>query len=76
MAKVVIDATGDGDVAAFAGADYVLGSNRDHVPMWANLAQFVNPGRNQNHFTSTADVTNIEDYTRYVMVGRRRGGMS
>jgi hypothetical protein len=73
MAKVVIDATGDGDVAAFAGADYVVGSNRDHVPMWANLAQFVDPGRNWNHFTSTADVTNVEDYTRYVMVGRRRG---
>jgi ribulose 1,5-bisphosphate synthetase/thiazole synthase len=73
LAKVVIDATGDGDVAAFAGADFVLGSKRDHIPMWANLAQFVHPGRNENHFTSTADVTNIEDYTRYVLVGRRRG---
>ena len=71
-AKVIIDATGDGDIAVFAGADYVLGSKRDHVPMWANLAQFVNPGRNMNHFTSTADVTNVEDYTRYVLVGRRR----
>jgi hypothetical protein len=69
----VIDATGDGDVAAFAGADFVLGSKRDHIPMWANLAQFVHPGRNENHFTSTADVTNIEDYTRYILVGRRRG---
>lgn len=30
MAKAVIDATGDGDVAAFAGAEYQLGRDDDH----------------------------------------------
>jgi len=73
LAKVVIDATGDGDVAAFAGAKYVYGSARDHVVMWYSLAQFAKPGRNQNNFTSMVDVSNIEDYTRAILVGRRRG---
>jgi ribulose 1,5-bisphosphate synthetase/thiazole synthase len=73
LAKVVIDATGDGDVAAFAGAKYTYGSARDHVVMWYSLAQFVKPGRTQNNFTSMVDVSNIEDYTRAVIVGRRRG---
>jgi ribulose 1,5-bisphosphate synthetase/thiazole synthase len=72
LAKVVIDATGDGDIAAFAGAEYQYGSERDHAVMWYSLAQFTRPGRTQNNFTSTVDVSNIEDYTRAVIVGRRR----
>lgn len=31
LAKVVIDATGDGDAAARAGAEYILGRETDHV---------------------------------------------
>jgi len=73
IAKVVIDATGDGDVAAFAGAKYTYGSARDHVVMWYSLAQFTRPGRTRNNFTSMVDVSNIEDYTRAILVGRRRG---
>jgi flavin-dependent dehydrogenase len=73
LAKVVIDATGDGDIAAFAGAKYVYGSTRDHAVMWYSLAQFAKPGRNQNNFTSMVDISNIEDYTRAILVGRRRG---
>lgn len=72
-AKVVIDTTGDGDVPAFAGAKYIYGSARDNVPMWFALAQFVKPGLNRNSFTSTVDVSNIEDYTRAILAGRRRG---
>ena len=73
-ARVVIDATGDGDVAAFAGADYVYGNERDHVVMWYALAQFPRPGLTRNHFTSMVDVSNVEDYTRAILAGRRRGG--
>jgi len=73
LAKVVIDATGDGDVAAFAGAKYTYGSTREHSVMWYSLAQFVKPGRTQNNFTSMVDVSNIEDYTRAILAGRRRG---
>jgi len=73
LAKVVIDATGDGDVAAFAGAKYTYGSADDHVVMWYSLAQFITPGRTQNNFTSMVDISNIEDYTRAILTGRRRG---
>ncbi|UCE99237.1 MAG: FAD-dependent oxidoreductase [Planctomycetota bacterium] len=73
LAKVVIDATGDGDVAAFAGAKYTYGSTREHAVMWFSLAQFVKPGYTQNNFTSMVDVSNIEDYTRAILAGRRRG---
>ena len=72
-ARVVIDASGDGDAAAFAGADYVYGDERDHITMWYALAQFTRPGLTRNHFTSMVDVSNVEDYTRAILAGRRRG---
>ncbi|WP_077623219.1 FAD-dependent oxidoreductase [Sediminibacillus massiliensis] len=72
MADAVIDATGDGDVAAFAGAEYIYGSERDHIVMWYSLAQFAKPGRSQNNFTSMVDISNVEDYTRAILDGRRR----
>jgi flavin-dependent dehydrogenase len=74
LSKVVIDATGDGDIAAFAGADFVYGSARDHVPMWYALCKLDNPGITITSFQSTVDITNIHDYTRSVMVGMRSGG--
>jgi hypothetical protein len=45
----------------------------DHVGMWHNFAQFVRPGRNTNHFTSSVDIANIEDCNRAILAGRRRG---
>ncbi len=72
-AKVVIDATGDGDVAAFAGASYVYGSEKDHTVMWYSLAQFEEPARVQNNFTSMVDIGGARDYTRAILAGRRRG---
>jgi ribulose 1,5-bisphosphate synthetase/thiazole synthase len=74
LSKVVIDATGDGDIAAFAGADFVYGSARDHVPMWCALCKLATPGITITSFQSTVDITNIHDYTRSVMVGMRSGG--
>lgn len=73
LAEVTIDATGDGDLAAFAGAEFLYGAERDHTTMWASLAQFSTPGRTRNNFTSSADVSNVEDYTRAILAGRRRG---
>lgn len=72
-ADVVIDATGDGDVAAFAGAEFVYGSAKDHTVMWYSLAQYSKPDKIQNNFTSMVDVSDIRDYTRAIMAGRRRG---
>jgi len=73
LSKVVIDATGDGDVAFFAGAESVYCSAMDHFGMWCNFAQLNTPGRNWNHFTSSVDTGNIEDATRKILAGRRRG---
>lgn len=69
----MIDATGDGDVAAFAGAESTYGAERTHSVMWYSLAQYASPGTTRNNFTSTVDVSNIEDYTRAILAGRRRG---
>jgi flavin-dependent dehydrogenase len=71
-AKVTIDATGDGDLAAHAGARFVYGSERDGLVMWYSLAPLVKPGRPRNNFTSTVDVTDVKDYTRAILAGRRR----
>ncbi len=69
---IIIDATGDADIATQAGAEVVYGSERDHTTMWYALAQFARPGLTQNHFTSTVDVSSAEDYTRAILAGRRR----
>lgn len=74
LGKVVIDGTGDGDVAAFAGAKFVYGSPRDHAVMWYSLPQIRAPGETNNNFTSMVDVSNILDYNRAILSGRRRGG--
>ena len=74
-ARIVIDATGDGDVAAFAGAPYFIGSEHNHVPLWYAIRRQTKPGPTQSIFESTVDVTNIEDYTRSVHVGLRTGGV-
>jgi len=72
LGKVVIDATGDGDIAAFAGAECVFGSRREHVVMYGSMAGSAEPGRFRNIKTSMVDVTDIEDYTRMILAERRR----
>jgi flavin-dependent dehydrogenase len=74
MGKVTIDATGDGDVAAFAGADFIYGNERDRMAMWSSFAQYRAPGQYQGgNFATTMDVSDILDYNRFIRVGRRRG---
>ncbi len=73
LAKVTVDATGDGDVAAFAGARFTFGSERDHYPMWYNLAEYTKPTESRWHFAHTVDVTNVEDYTKAILLSRRGG---
>lgn len=72
LGQVVIDASGDGDVAAYAGAEYVYGAERDHSLMYTYMAQVAQPGRPRNVKTSMVDVTNIEDTTRAIIDERRR----
>ncbi|MEH7095804.1 FAD-dependent oxidoreductase [Neobacillus vireti] len=72
IADCVIDATGDGDVVSFAGAEFVYGSVRDNLVMWYSLAQYNSPGKLQNNFTSMVNVADVRDYTRAILAGRRR----
>lgn len=73
LGKIVVDTTGDGDIASFAGAKSYYGASRDHYPMLFNLAIYTGPTSSTWHFMHTVDVTNVEDYTRGVLLGRRRG---
>jgi ribulose 1,5-bisphosphate synthetase/thiazole synthase len=73
LAKITIDATGDGDVAAFAGARFTFGAVRDHYPMWYNLAEYTTPTESRWHFAHTVDVTNVEDLTQAILIIRRGG---
>lgn len=73
LAKVTVDATGDGDVAAFAGGRFTFGAERDHFPMWYNLAEYTAPTESRWHFAHTVDVTNIEDVTKAFLLSRRGG---
>lgn len=70
-ADVVVDASGDGDVAAAAGAAFTYGSVRDGLPMWYLLAPVIAPGEIQNGFTSAMAVGDPRDYTRAIVAGRR-----
>ena len=72
-AKVIIDATGDGDIAAFAGAECLYGNERDPMTMSCSMAQFKSPGLTKGNFATTLDVGDVFDYTRFILVGRRRG---
>lgn len=73
QARIVIDATGDGDIAAFAGAQFTYGSQRNKTTMWYSLAQYSEPGKTKNNFTSMVDIGNIEDYTRAIISSRKWG---
>ncbi|MFD1676633.1 FAD-dependent oxidoreductase [Alicyclobacillus fodiniaquatilis] len=70
--KVTIDATGDGDVAVLAGADYVYGAKRDAATMWYSMAPVTRPGLPRNNWTSSIDMDDVEDITRAVLSARRR----
>lgn len=69
----VADATGDGDIAAFAGAEETYGSYKDCITYWGSLAQYSSPDKYKNNFSSALVVADPWDYTRFILVGRRRG---
>lgn len=70
--KVVVDATGDGDAAVLAGADFIYGSDREGATMWYSLTPRSRSGTTRNNWTSTVDVGDVRDLTRAIVSGRRR----
>ena len=71
--KIIIDATGDGDVAALAGAAFQYGSDNPAIGYWASLAQYTAPDDYKNNFSSNVIVSDPVDYTRFIIQNRQRG---
>ncbi len=74
LGKATLDATGDGDIAVAAGADYETGNGRDSISYWASLAQYVSGDVCKNNFSCTLMSADPEDYTRFILDGRKLGG--
>ena len=72
-AKAYLDATGDGDVAVFAGADSVYGSERDAITYWASLAQYTGISTYRNNFSTMVIEADQADVTRFVIQARKIG---
>lgn len=78
LAHTVIDATGDGDVAALAGAEWLMGREGDDIPMAYSLTPGVsNPQQNAQITHSNFDAgwtfpTDPIDYSRAFTIARRR----
>lgn len=72
-APYLFDATGDGDLAVFAGAACVYGNDHDAVTYWASLAQYPTAGTYRNNFSAMMCLDDPLDYTRFVLTARRFG---
>ena len=73
-AKRVIDATGDGDIAARAGVATEYGTRRDAMTMWYSFARYrgTNPEA-ARHFDCVVDPRDPADMSRAMISSRRRG---
>jgi len=75
-AKVVIDATGDGDIAAWAGAEHSWGTGRDALTLWFSFGHFVGPkSEASRQYHSAVDLRDPADFTRALIAARRRTGI-
>jgi hypothetical protein len=76
-ARVFIDGSGDGDIAAWAGAPYSYGSERDEITMWCSFGSF-HRGRDEGsrQYMSVVDQRSIHDSSRGIVSGRRMPGIS
>lgn len=71
--SIIMDATGDGDLAVFSGAESHSGSERDGLTYWASLAQYTTVRNYKNNFSSTTVCDDPEEMTRFICIGRKRG---
>ncbi|MHC1787539.1 MAG: FAD-dependent oxidoreductase [Christensenellales bacterium] len=70
---MLVDCTGDGDCAVFAGADYTYGNEQDMMTYWASLAQYPTPDSYRNNFSTMVRVDDALDYTRFILAARGLG---
>ena len=74
--EIVIDATGDADIAAWAGVPYEFGNGRDAWTIWSSFANFNAMKRTASRqYDSSTDVSDTGDFRRGIVMGRRRQGM-
>jgi thioredoxin reductase len=69
--NLIIDATGDGDVAAFAGAEYVYGSATNALTLYSSFGWLNTSGKFNTRFDYLVDIRNITDITRTIIANRR-----
>lgn len=71
-ARHVIDATGDGAVAAWGGSAYTFGGEHDEMTLWASFAGY-KPGKPEalRPFLSPCDERSAFDTTRFILSMRR-----
>ncbi len=74
--KHFIDATGDGDLAAWAGNPYTWGSERDEITLWYSFGRFHHRNNEASrNYSSVVDTRSLNDTSRAVIVGRRQIGV-
>lgn len=69
--RYTIDATGDGDVAAFAGASFDYGSRHNHFPMYYAFCFSRERGNYRTRFDAMLNTTNLFDINRVIRTNRR-----
>jgi hypothetical protein len=73
--KVYIDATGDGDVAAWLGCPYSYGAGRDEISLWYSFGKFHGGKPEASRlFNAVVDQRSLADATRAMVIGRRQVG--
>ncbi|TVR05101.1 MAG: FAD-dependent oxidoreductase [Spirochaetaceae bacterium] len=72
----VIDSSSDGDIAAWAGARYTYGAERDEITFWCSFGQFIH-GKYEasRQYQSVVDQRSIHDTARGAIAGRRMNGV-
>lgn len=71
----VVDGTGDGAIAAWAGADYTWGSERDEITLWSSFGTFRHGASEASRqFLSCADQRSLADISRGAIGLRRLPG--
>lgn len=74
--RQIIDATGDGDIAAWAGNPYTWGSERDEMTLWYSFGRFHHGNSEASrNYSSVVDTRSWLDTSRAVIVGRRQAGV-
>lgn len=76
QAEYFIDATGDGDLAAWSSCPYTYGNGHDESTLWCSFGTF-GKGKDEGsrHFLTICDQRSVRDTARALIVNRRNPGI-